>query len=82
MKLFLVDNNQEYKKVNDDKTVCDQLILKFDNEGNLVYKLGRTGIGNVPFGFIASLMTDNHDNLLVLVSDAGGYALSKFDKNG
>ncbi|MBR6199763.1 MAG: hypothetical protein IKQ61_05815 [Spirochaetales bacterium] len=80
--IYVVDNNQEYKKVNDDKTVCDQLILKFDNEGNLAYKLGRTGIGNVPFGFISMLMTDNHDNLLVLESDDNGYALTKFDKDG
>ena len=80
--IYVVDNNQEYKKVNDDKTVCDQLILKFDNEGNLLYKLGRNGVGNVPFGFISTLMTDNRDNLLVTESDESGYALSKFDKNG
>ncbi len=80
--IYVENINSLYKKYNDDGTVFDALIIKFDKKGNFLLKLGRDGINSLPFSKIISMVTDNNNNLIVLEKLTSNYIFYKFGTDG
>lgn len=81
--IYVVNKDPGLKKINENQSVSDQLILKFDNNGDFLYLLGTEGKGNLtPFTHITDIKIDDKDNLLIKEDFDENTLICKFDKNG
>ncbi|MBN2547331.1 MAG: hypothetical protein JXB50_16125 [Spirochaetes bacterium] len=80
--IYVENINPMYKKYNDDGTVFDALIIKFDRKGNFLLKIGRDGINTLPFSKIMNMVTDNNGNLIILEKLTNNYNFYKFNSDG
>lgn len=81
--IYVVNKDPGLKKINENQSVSDQLILKFDNNGDFQYILGTEGKGNLtPFTHITDIKIDDKNNLLIKEDFDENTLICKFDKNG
>jgi hypothetical protein len=80
--IYFINRLPSYKKVMDDGTIADQMILKFSSKGELLYELGKEGISTTPFGFIFNISTDEKNNLIVREDVIDGVEFYKFSPDG
>jgi len=80
--IYVENINPLYKKYNDDGTVFDALIIKFDKKGIFLLKIGRDGINTLPFSKIIDMVTDNNSNLIVIEKLSNNYNFYKFSNGG
>jgi len=80
--IYFINRLQSYRKTMDDGTVFDQMILKFNSKGELIYELGKEGISTTPFGYIYNLVTDEKNNLIVQEEVVDGILIYKFLPDG
>jgi hypothetical protein len=80
--IYFINKLPSYKKIMDDGTIADQLILKFDSKGEILYELGREGISSSPFGYIFNMITDEKNNLIVQENVVDGILIYKFFPDG
>ncbi len=80
--IYLVNNLPKYKKINNDESVSESMILKFSRKGDLLFLLGNEGINTNPFGNISDLIVDNGNNLIIQENTIKEYIFYKFDPSG
>lgn len=81
--IYVVNKDPKLKKINENQSVSDQLILKFNNNGDFLYIIGTEGKGSLtPFTHITDIKIDEKNNLLVKEDFDENTLIAKFDKNG
>ncbi|MBP7553547.1 MAG: hypothetical protein KA885_08970 [Spirochaetes bacterium] len=81
--IYVVNKDPELKKINENQSISDQLILKFNNNGDFLYLLGTEGKGSLtPFTHITDIKIDDKNNLLIKEDFDENTLICKFDKNG
>lgn len=81
--IYVVNNHYSYKKTDEAGNIVNSLILKFDNKGNFLFKIGKEGIDTMPFSYIKKMVTDQNNNLIILESTINGDTIIyKFSQNG
>ncbi|HNZ27307.1 MAG TPA: hypothetical protein PLG34_09025 [Spirochaetota bacterium] len=81
--IYVVNKDPKLKKINDNQSVSEQLILKFNNNGDLLYILGIEGKGSpTPFTHITDIKIDEKNNLLLKEDFDENTLIYKFDQNG
>lgn len=80
--IYVVDKNPDYKKTNNDNTISDTMILKFDKKGNFIHRLGSKGPDTAPFDQITSIINDNKENLVIHEKSMDKDTIYKFSPEG
>jgi len=80
--IYFVNNLPSYKKIEEDGSFASQMVLKFSNKGEILFELGKNGIGTSPFGYINNISTDEKDNLIIQEDSNDGIIFYKFTKLG
>jgi len=80
--IYFINRDPEYKKMFENIGIKDQLILKFDSNGNFLNFIGTDGINSDPFSAITELKVDNGNNLIVKENLDDGIYIYKFSEDG
>ncbi len=80
--IYVVNNDPAYRKSNADQAASSSMILKFDNKGSLLFKLGKEGPDTEPFTSILNMQCDDKDNLVVQEYSITGILIYKFSPQG
>jgi len=64
------------------RTMLDQVVLKFDNDGKFIEYLGQEGVGGTPFPMITGIHVSQYDELVVICRHIAGWNVYWFDKDG
>ena len=80
--IYIINKHPSYREKSEDKSIADSMILKFNSNGELLYKLGKEGIDTTPFGYINDIITDEKDNLIVQEFLTNERIIYKFSADG
>jgi hypothetical protein len=80
--IYFINRLPSYRIANDDGTIYEQMVLKFDSKGDFVYEIGQNGVSSTPFGFIMSINIDEKNNLIVQENNDKGILIYKFAEDG
>ena len=80
--IYFVNSHPSYKKMDEFGAIYGQLILKFNNNGEFQYSIGKNGQFTSPFGDVVSMNTDENDNLLVMENEENSIVVYKFSSDG
>ena len=80
--IYVVNNDPQYKKNDNNGFLSNSLILKFDNNGSLKYVIGKNGIDSSPFSYISKMITDQKNNLIVYEKNENENNIYKFGTDG
>ncbi|MCK4798418.1 MAG: hypothetical protein KAT05_13645 [Spirochaetes bacterium] len=80
--IYVVNKHSLYKKTNEDGSIADSMILKFNTKGKILFKLGKEGIDSIPFGYIINMITDIKNNLVIQENSTDGIIIYKFSSAG
>lgn len=67
---------------NDTKQVLNQIVLRFDNEGNFIDYIGQQGPGGTPFPFVKKIYETNDNELVVVCTTDAGIVAYWFSTDG
>ncbi len=73
-------NNSRNRSRSKDLGFSPSYILVFDENGTLIYTLGKTGSPDIPFSSIESLKIDSADRLFVISSSFDTWSVFRFSK--
>lgn len=59
----------------DNNVLLDRIVLRFDEDGNLLSYLGQEGPGGTPFPYIQSLHVNSSDEVIVSTRNPGGWRI-------
>ena len=80
--IYVINKNPADKQFDGKDSVSDEMVVKFDTNGNFLYRLGREGINRAPFGYILRMITDNNNNLVIIERVINGIKVYQFSPEG
>jgi len=80
--IYFINRDPKYKKTNKDGNIDEDVILKYDNKGNLLYTLGKEGLESSPFSNILEIITDTRNNLIVYEQPEEEIIIYKYSPDG
>jgi hypothetical protein len=80
--IYFINKQPSNRIINADGTIYEQMIMKFDSHGEMMYDIGQNGVSSTPFGYIINMNIDEKNNLIVQENNETGILIYKFSENG
>lgn len=82
--LYVVDKLpvERQEQDSDSNEVLNNVILKFDSDGNFIHYIGQQGPGGTPFPYLMNLYTTDNNELVVICKTLSGLESFWFNESG